>query len=634
MNKIDIVITMGGRGTRFRKMGYDIPKYMIEVKGRTLFEWSMISLEGYSDIASQYIFVVMKDEKQDVGKFIDEKCERLRISNYHIIVIDYLTDGQASTAMLAMEYWNEENGLLIYNIDTYVEAGEMKSSGLKGDGFIPCFKADGEHWSFVKIDDNGKAIEVKEKERISDYCTLGAYYFKECRLYKELYSEYYMNKKNLINGEKYVAPLYNHLIMKGQEVYISDIDKSKVHVLGTPEEVNDFLNVSSLLDSQYIIRNKDIITGETDFEVLYTFLKFPVYMGTTCDDITQDITADMCWNISKGSGMIQLSKLVPDNILYKKSHNAGIGAVWKEHYDAFADFIHENVEDGSTIIEIGGGNGILNVQYCDKWGIMNWIIVEPSKVKNIPGCTAKYIHRFWDEKFDTKQLNVSNKVLVHSHMFEHVMNPNGFMNKNAAFLNDGERMIFSIPNLKEGLKRKYTNALNFEHTFFISDDYVEFLLQKYQFKIMKKKLFREDHSIFYYVVKDQKMLSDLILDGNRLYIENKKLFEEYIDYYKELIESLNEKIEKEVRPIYLFGAHIFSQFLIQMGLNINKIICILDNDILKQEQRLYGTQLTVKSPTILRDNKNSVVILKVASYAEEIKKDIADNINPNVEFWE
>ena len=65
----------------------------------------------------------------------------------------------------------------------------MNSDELRGDGFIPCFKAPGNHWSFVRLDTNGKVVEIKEKERISDYCTLGAYYFRTCKLYKELYNE-------------------------------------------------------------------------------------------------------------------------------------------------------------------------------------------------------------------------------------------------------------------------------------------------------------------------------------------------------------------------------------------------------------------------------------------------------------
>ena len=119
----------------------------------------------------------------------------------------------------------------------------MNSGELKGDGFIPCFKAEGDHWSFVRLDDDGKVVEIKEKKRISDHCTLGAYYFKTCALYEELYDEYYVKGKasELVNGEKYVAQLYDFLLTKGGEIYISDIDPAKVHVLGTPEELDTFL---------------------------------------------------------------------------------------------------------------------------------------------------------------------------------------------------------------------------------------------------------------------------------------------------------------------------------------------------------------------------------------------------------
>ena len=129
---------------------------------------------------------------------------------------------------------------MIYNIDTYVEAGEMRTEQIKGDGFLPCFHADGDHWSFVKLGADGKAVEVREKSRISDNCTLGAYYFKTCGLYENLYKEYYSSDEKLEKGEKYVAPLYNYLISKGKDVYISIVDYDKVHVLGTPEELEVF----------------------------------------------------------------------------------------------------------------------------------------------------------------------------------------------------------------------------------------------------------------------------------------------------------------------------------------------------------------------------------------------------------
>jgi len=242
MNKrLDIVITMGGLGSRFRKVGYTVPKYMIEAKGKTLFEWSIISLEGYRDQADSFVFIALKDSENDIEEFIKEKCGLLSINNYHIILLDELTDGQATTATLAERFWNPNNGLLVYNIDTYVEAGEMKSGDLKGDGFIPCFEAEGDHWSFVRLDDSGKVVEIKEKKRISGYCTLGAYYFDSCKLYKNLYDEYYNGEVELVNGEKYIAPLYDFLLKRGGNIYITNINPDKVHVLGTPEELDAFV---------------------------------------------------------------------------------------------------------------------------------------------------------------------------------------------------------------------------------------------------------------------------------------------------------------------------------------------------------------------------------------------------------
>jgi len=42
-------------------------------------------------------------------------------------------------------------------------------------------------------------------------------------------------------NEKYIAPLYNYMIEKGMDVTISIVDSDKVHVLGTPEELQIFL---------------------------------------------------------------------------------------------------------------------------------------------------------------------------------------------------------------------------------------------------------------------------------------------------------------------------------------------------------------------------------------------------------
>lgn len=236
--KMTVIITMAGLGSRFRKAGYDCPKYMISVKGKTLFEWSMESLVGYNAYVSKYIFVVRKEDEAE--EFIRTKCRNYGINDVRIIEINYLTDGQATTCMLALDECDDEDEIMIYNIDTYIDPNELKYSDIAGDGYIPCFKAEGTHWSFVRTDENGKAVEVREKQRISDNCTLGAYYFSSARLYKELYNEYYSDSSNLEKNEKYIAPLYNYMIRKNRQVTISLVDYNKVHVLGTPEELEAF----------------------------------------------------------------------------------------------------------------------------------------------------------------------------------------------------------------------------------------------------------------------------------------------------------------------------------------------------------------------------------------------------------
>jgi len=99
-----------------------------------------------------------------------------------------------------------------------------------------------------------------------------------------------------------------------------------------------------------------------------------------------------------------------------------------------------------------------------------------------------------------------------------------------------------------------------------------------------------------------------------------------------LIKNLNDKIEIHKGPIYLFGAHIFSQYLMAFGLKIDNVVNILDNSKLKQGKRLYGTDLFVKSPKCLKNVDSPLVILKAGPYNDEIKKDILENINSNTKF--
>jgi hypothetical protein len=97
---------------------------------------------------------------------------------------------------------------------------------------------------------------------------------------------------------------------------------------------------------------------------------------------------------------------------------------------------------------------------------------------------------------------------------------------------------------------------------------------------------------------------------------------------------LNLKINTTKQPVYLFGAHVFSQYLLSFGLDTTHIIGLLDNDPHKHGKRLYGTELQVYAPEVLRNLDNPLVILRAGVYNVEIKSQILDGINPATQFIE
>lgn len=236
-----IVITMAGLGSRFRKAGYDMPKYEIMAHGRALFDWSLLSLKNFF-ANSRVVYVCLKENNSRA--FVEKKSSELGLDDVRVVELDALTDGQATSAILSSDHWLKNSELLIYNIDTYVEPDVLTPQSIQqgSDGWVPCFQAAGDHWSFLNPDKDGWAIEVAEKKRISDYASIGLYWFRTGEEYISAYNKHFSDPNNLVKGERYIAPLYNSLIKDDKKISFSDIPIEKVHALGTPDELNQFLS--------------------------------------------------------------------------------------------------------------------------------------------------------------------------------------------------------------------------------------------------------------------------------------------------------------------------------------------------------------------------------------------------------
>ena len=194
------------------------------------------------------------------------------------------------------------------------------------------------------------------------------------------------------------------------------------------------------------------------------------------------------------------------------------------------------------------------------------------------------------------------------------------------------RLIFSLPNMQKWLQNKFTNTLNYEHTIFLNEPIIEYLLAKNGFRILQKHYFKE-HSIFFACEKIANAIckSESNIALKPQYTQNKALIAEFLDFYKKKIAFVNAILDSTAKPVYLFGAHLFSQFLLYNGLKGEKIISILDNNTTKQGKRLYGTRFVVQSPQILR-TQNALLILNAGAYTHEIKSDILTNINEMTEI--
>jgi hypothetical protein len=252
--------------------------------------------------------------------------------------------------------------------------------------------------------------------------------------------------------------------------------------------------------------------------------------------------------------------------------------------------------------------------------------LEPNPtIKEEPG--IKVIRGFFDENYALPPTDA----VVHSHVFEHMYEPAQFMQELSSAMPEASLLLFSLPNLHVWMEQFYTTAINFEHSVLLTQPYIEYLLNKHGFEIVEIKPFREDHSLFYAARRVNKASAPELPQG--LYASNKRLFNNWVAYHTALIEDLHQRMRGH-KKVFLFGAHVFSQYLLAFGLNPENITSVLDNDPTKQGKRLYGTSLNVQSPRCLAKEKEPTVILRAGIYNKEIKADILQNINSKTVFLE
>lgn len=370
----------------------------------------------------------------------------------------------------------------------------------------------------------------------------------------------------------------------------------------------------NMIERKYCIICKGVLQN------LHTFHDFPIYMGVTDDAVENDINADMIFSECSSCECVQLSKLVPLDVLYSKPHNAAIGKTWDKHHYEFYKFIKSYAK--GTIIEIGGGNLKLARHLEAEKSVERIIVHDYNFCEEIT--SNKIVCKRHSESLNENNHKVD--MIVHSHLIEHLYEPVSELAEMARSLSLGSHMAIAMPLIDTMIGDKFTNAMNFEHTYMLTYDMVERMLNMVGLSVVDKTHF-SPHIAFVIAEKtNNKPTSVANYEGSA------KIFNDFVTYYKAEVEKVKNQIISKKEDTFIFGAHIFTQYLIGFGLSEELFSNTLDNDPNKIGSRLYGTSLQVKSPKILKDIESPVVVLKAAMYTEEIKKDIIENINPNTKF--
>jgi predicted SAM-dependent methyltransferase len=231
-----------------------------------------------------------------------------------------------------------------------------------------------------------------------------------------------------------------------------------------------------------------VIDNTASIKPFFKFQNFPIKMGCTNSPPDKDIFFDMDWGVSE-NGIVQLTSMIPLDILYNDSHNPGtIGATWKKHHDDLSSFIQKRF-NASNVLEIGAASGLLVDRFIELENNFNWDIIEPSDQDYIDPRINH--HKLIFEDFENTKLY---DTVIHSHLLEHIYNPIEFLLKVNSVMTEGGKQFISVPNLPYYLNEGFSNALNFEHTFFYNLDILRNLLNSCGFEILAKV--EGNHSIF------------------------------------------------------------------------------------------------------------------------------------------
>ena len=312
MEKINLIIPMNGLGSRFRDENYYLPKPLINVVGKPMIFWLLDNL----DLDKVNTLIIPYTSVLDDFDFQEKITERYPNLSIKFFPMNYDTRGAAETVYKALENQDElimDNNLMLMDCDTFYFDNIIDrylKSPQKNNIFYFNDTKENAIYSYIKIKD-GKVIDIKEKEKISDFANCGIYCFNTGHSLMQ-YCKRLLDSNQTEKNEFYISGIYR--LMIEDNISIGSTQIENFHCVGTPLQLKIFCE-----------QNQTETPERFCFDLDRTLVTTPSTLGdyTTCRP--REKTINLLRHLKKQGHYI---------IIYTarrmRTHQGKLGAVMKE----------------------------------------------------------------------------------------------------------------------------------------------------------------------------------------------------------------------------------------------------------------------------------------------------------------
>lgn len=218
----------------------DEPAALVLHHGRTMIEnlcEKISSLEGVTDVIA-----VIKSS--DSEKFHLDNVFKLALPSAKVISLTGQTQGAACSALMACDYIDSNEELLIFSGDEFVDVSltDMVNCFRKNSasGGVASFDSLHPSFSYAIIDSNNEVQMVTEKNPVSRNALVGLWYFKSGSEFINCVKNT-IRKDAFVKGQFFISPAFNELILAGGKVLAYKISQESYFPLKNDLQVQTYL---------------------------------------------------------------------------------------------------------------------------------------------------------------------------------------------------------------------------------------------------------------------------------------------------------------------------------------------------------------------------------------------------------